>query len=114
MVNSRQKGKVGEREWAAYLKERGYEARRTQQHKGESDSFDVVANDPVGRWEVKRREVLRPQLDEIVDQARREAAGALSGVAWRRNAGRWVVAMDADDFFRLLDKARAAMGEETT
>lgn len=104
-MKSRRKGKDGELEWVGFLKERGFEAKRTQQFKGTAESFDVVGSDPVGRWEVKRREVLRPQLDEIIAQARQAAAGAAAAVAWRRSRGRWVVALDAEDFFHLLKGA---------
>ena len=41
MTNSNRKGKVGERELAAKLREYGLTARRGQQHKGGPDSADV-------------------------------------------------------------------------
>lgn len=98
--SQRDKGKAGEREWVNVLKSHGYDAERTQQHKGRKDAFDVVGSDPVHLWEVKRVE--RLSLPPVVDQARAEAEGDICGVAWRKNGGRWIVAMDADDFFDLI------------
>ena len=42
-MNSRQKGKVGEREFAALLRVHGFDARRGQQFAGGGDSPDVVS-----------------------------------------------------------------------
>ena len=43
-MNSRQKGKVGEREFASLLRDHGFDARRGQQFAGGADSPDVVSN----------------------------------------------------------------------
>lgn len=101
MINSRIKGKRGELEWVHYLRSQGFCARRSQQVKGTVDSFDVESDCPVERWEVKRVEKLN--LYKTVEQAKHEAEGQPYGVAWRKNQGDWVVAIDADTFFRLLD-----------
>lgn len=52
MTDSRAKGKRREREWAAVLKEAGYQARRTAQNRGEwlvtlraSDLLDLLKAD---------------------------------------------------------------------
>lgn len=104
MTNSRDKGKVGEREWVHVLRDHGYDAHRTQQHKGSKDSFDVVSLGaslcPVALWEVKRRQAFN--LHDTTEQARTEAAGELFAVAHRKNGKRWLVTMDAEEFFRLL------------
>ncbi len=97
---SRTKGCVGEREWVNILKSHGYDAERSQQFKGRADSFDVLGSDPVHKWEVKRVE--RLSLPPVVAQARKEAEGDICAVAWRKNGGRWIVAMDSADFFRLI------------
>jgi hypothetical protein len=53
-VNSRQKGKRGERRAVAFLKSRGIDARRTQQHCGAAGNSDVIATDyPKAFIEVK-------------------------------------------------------------
>ena len=43
-MNSRQKGKVGEREFAALLRVQGFDARRGVQFCGGVDSPDVVSD----------------------------------------------------------------------
>jgi Holliday junction resolvase len=43
-MNSRNKGKVGEREFASLLREHGFDARRGQQFSGSPDSPDVVSD----------------------------------------------------------------------
>ena len=54
-INSVEKGKAGEREFAKYLRDAGFEARRGQQHKGGIDSPDVITDMERLQWEVKRR-----------------------------------------------------------
>ena len=64
--NSRTKGKVGELEVAALLRDYGFEARRGQQFSGGSDSPDVVHSIPNVHLEVKRVEAfsLYPALEQ--------------------------------------------------
>lgn len=102
MVNSRQKGKVGEREWARVCRDEGYSARRGQQYSGSSESPDVVSDDlPDIHFEVKRTEKLR--LYDAVNQGKGDAReGQLVAVPHRRNRHDWVVIMPADDWFRLV------------
>lgn len=59
-INSRNKGAVAERELAAYLRERGIEARRGQQHAGGPDSPDVVSALEGIHIECKRQERTDP------------------------------------------------------
>jgi hypothetical protein len=109
-MNSRTKGKVGELEFAALLRSRGYvEARRGQQYRGGSDSPDVVGVAGV-HHEVKRTE--RLALYDAVDQARRDAApNTMPVVVTRCNSkpkscrGEWLFVLGADDYFRLLKEA---------
>lgn len=100
-VNSRQKGKVGELEFAKFLREHGYAgARRGQQFKGGTDSPDVVGLDGF-HTEVKRTEALR--LYDALDQAKNDAgAGKVPVVAHRKNKERWVAILDMEDFLALL------------
>jgi hypothetical protein len=113
-VNSRRKGKRGEREFAALLREHGFNARRGQQFSGSPDSPDVVS--PALAWlhiEVKRVQNLN--LADACAQAERDqtgsglnAAGAAKPkklawiVAHRRNHAPWLITMKADFFFKLL------------
>jgi hypothetical protein len=100
-MNSRQKGKRGERQWRDELRAAGYDARRGQQFSGSPDSPDVVCDSlPWAHFEVKCVE--RLNIEVAMDQARRDAGAKVPFVAHKRNHCRWLVTMDAEDFFRLL------------
>ena len=101
-LNSRAKGKSGELELAAFLRERGYEARRGQQFSGGADSPDVIGIDGV-HVEVKRVEAGNPYV--WLDQAIRDAGNKTPIVFHRRNRRDWIVVMRAEDAIALL-KAR--------
>lgn len=102
---SRNKGARGEREWAEFLKKRGFDAHRGRQYSGGPDSPDVVDSTPL-HWEVKRTEKLSlyPALEQAADDAL--LTTELPAVAHRRNNKEWVVAMYASEFFDLLEKER--------
>lgn len=101
MTNSNQKGKRGEREFAEYLRKRGYDARRGQQFSGGGDSPDVVHSVPHIHIEVKRVEALKlwPSLEQADEDSPDEKFPV---VAHRPNKREWIVVMYADDFFDLL------------
>ncbi len=99
---SREKGKRGEREVAALLKEYGFEARRGQQFRGGADSPDVVHNIPNVHIEVKLREKL--SLYPTLEQALSETFDGYPVVFHRRNGKRWVVVLYADDFLRVMEE----------
>lgn len=103
MVNSRNKGAAGEREWANWLKERGYEARRGQQFSGGKDSPDVVSNLPF-HFEVKRVQALN--MDKAMEQAQRdsEGNGKVPMVVHRKDRKEWKVTLSAEHFFELFEK----------
>src|SRR5712675_1917800 len=97
-MNSREKGKRGERQWRDELRAAGYAARRGQQFSGSPDSPDVVCDELSWvHFEVKAVE--RLNIEEAMDQARRDSAcsvspGGLSKVpvvAHRRNFRPWLV-----------------------
>lgn len=100
-MNSRSKGKRGELEWAAYLRDRGYMARRGQQFCGGPDSPDVVCEDLPLHWEVKRVQNLnlRAALLQAVTEAPEDKVPV---VAHRRDREQWLITLRADDFFDLL------------
>ena len=96
-VNSDQKGKRGEREFAAKLRSifPGCEARRGQQFAGTPDSPDVQCSIPGVHWEVKRTECLR--LYEAVEQACEDAGeDDVPVVGHRRNREPWVAVVPLD------------------
>jgi hypothetical protein len=73
-MNSREKGKRGERQWRDELRARGYAARRGQQFSGSPESPDVICDDL--NWihfEVKAVE--RLNIEDAMDQARRDCVG---------------------------------------
>lgn len=99
---SRDKGKRGEREFAAVCKEHGYETHRTAQHMGKDGGEPDVVGLPGIHIEVKRCEAL--SLYKAREQAHRDAKeGLIPIVAHRRNGKPWVVIMDATDFFKVSE-----------
>ena len=100
-MNSRAKGKVGEREFAALCRAEGFDARRGQQFSGSADSPDVVS-DALGwlHFEIKR--VQKLNLIDACAQAEGDCGGKPWIVAHRRNHAPWLVTMTAETFFRLL------------
>ena len=100
-MNSRNKGKVGEREFAELLRSHGFDARRGQQFAGGTDSPDVVST--ALDWlhiEVKRVQQLN--LAEACAQAKRDASGKPWIVAHRKNRGPWFITLDSDALYEVL------------
>jgi hypothetical protein len=100
-INSRVKGAVGERELAAWLRERGISARRGQQFHGGGDSPDVVADLPGVHLECKRVEAGNPYvwLAQAVSDA---GPNQIPIVAHRRNRQGWIAVLRLDDLLGLL------------
>lgn len=98
-INSKEKGKKGEREFATLCRKHGFEnARRGQQYNG-LDGQDVVGLEGI-HIEVKRVE--RLNIDEAMRQAIRDSKeGEIPIVAHRRNREEWKVTMRAKDWFEL-------------
>jgi Holliday junction resolvase len=107
-MNSREKGKRGERQWRDELRTNGYHARRGQQFSGSPDSPDVVCDELAWlHFEVKAVE--RLNIEEAMEQARRDCESAAPTghkktpvVAHKRNHRRWLVTMEVETFFKLL------------
>ena len=100
-MNSREKGKRGERQWRDELRANGYAARRGQQFAGGADSPDVVCDGlPWAHFEVKLVE--RLDIYAAMDQARRDSGGRAAFVAHRRSFWPWLVSMDAEGFYQVL------------
>jgi Holliday junction resolvase len=109
-MNSREKGKRGERQWRDELRANGYSARRGQQFAGSAESPDVVCEDlPWVHFEVKAVE--RLNIEDAMEQARRDChekaqkdskTEKIPIVAHRRNFRPWLVTMEAGTFFKLL------------
>lgn len=101
-INSRNKGKVGEREIAKILRDYGYEdCRRGEQYCGANGDADIVGL-PEIHCEIKRVEKLN--VDNAIDQAVRDArAGEMPTVFHRKNRKPWLVTMKLDDWMRLYE-----------
>lgn len=100
-MNSNRKGKVYEREIAAYLRDHGYtDAHRGQQYHGGADSPDVVGLDGF-HIEAKRTE--RFDLYGALEQSRRDAGdGEIPIVIHRKNGKESVVVIALDDFMEVI------------
>ena len=98
--SQRDKGKRGEREVAAILKDHGYSAKRGVQYHGGPDSPDVVGL-PGVHIEVKRVE--RLDLRAAYEQSKDECAdGDVPVVVHRRSREPWMVTLSFEDFLGLI------------
>lgn len=105
--SQREKGKRGEREFAALCRDQGYNARRGQQYCGANGDADVVGL-PGIHIEVKRVE--RLDLLGAMSQARTDAkAGEIPIVAHRKDKAEWLVTMTAADWFKLFNQYYSAV-----
>src|SRR5262245_55959274 len=101
-MNSREKGKRGERQWRDELRANGYAARRGQQFCGSAESPDVVCEGLSWiHFEVKAVE--RLNIEEAMDQARRDCGmQEVPVVVHRRRRRPWLVTMEAETWLRVL------------
>lgn len=102
MKNSCVKGKVGEREFAAVLREAGFAgAQRGQQHAGGADSPDVKCPELAHvHFEVKRVEAGNPY--KWLEQAVRDAGKKMPVVAHRKSRKEWIAILPMKDLLLLL------------
>ena len=105
---SREKGKVGEREFARLLCAEGFDASRGVQYQGSADSPDVICPCLPGiHFEVKRTERLR--LYEALEQAKHDGDGKLPIVVHRMNSRGWVAILQVTDLLALLRESDLVM-----
>ena len=111
---SKEKGKRGELELAAHLREYGYECKRGQQFCGLEGNADVVGL-PGIHIECKRVEKLN--LLDAVKQAVRDCSAIdsvdgkkpkLPAVFHRKNREEWLVTMRLDDFIQIYREYESA------
>ena len=99
MTHSRNKGAAGEREFAALLREMGWEGAQRGQQRSGLEQADVVGL-PGVHPEIKRVENLR--LWAALDQAARDAPESQLPVVFTRRSRRpWVAILDAKAFLEL-------------
>ena len=104
MTNSKDKGKRFEREIANYLKEHGYDARRSAQYCGNTgDAADVVGL-PGFHIECKHQEKMH--LYDWMEQAVRDSAksGDTPIVIHKQNRKETLVTIRLDDFMNIMEK----------
>lgn len=102
-VNSKEKGKRGELELAALLRDYGFtDAKRGQQYHGGSDSPDIVDALPGIHIECKRVEKLN--IVEAMAQADRDCGDNIPAVFHRRNRTPWLVTIHLDNFMELYKR----------
>jgi len=102
MINSRNKGKVYERQWAELLRERGYtSARRGVQYCGKHGAADVVCDELPCHFEVKSDE--RLNIYSAIEQACGDCpTGKWRCVAHTKRQKGWLVTMPAEDWLDLI------------
>lgn len=107
---SRNKGKVGEREVAALLREHGFDGARGVQYQGGRDSADVMGL-PGFHIEVKRVETFSAY--KALEQAVADSGGAGTPVVFHRsNARPWIVVLSADAFLDLVNASASTPQQE--
>lgn len=102
-MNSREKGKRGERRWRDVLREAGFlKAHRGVQFSGSPDSPDVACPELPGiHFEVKAVEKLN--VWDAMAQAVHDAGPSKAPVvAHTRNRSGWLVTMRAEDWLTLI------------
>ena len=101
-MNSREKGKRGERLWRDFLNANGFDrARRGVQHAGGPESPDVICPGMEAYHpEVKFTE--RFQVYEFMAQAINDSKGKIPYVAMKSKNKAWLVTLRAEDFLALV------------
>jgi Holliday junction resolvase len=104
-MNSRQKGKRGEREAAKILNAHfGLTARRGVQFQGGIDSPDVR-----GVWDGTHAEIKRVENLDIyaaIDQAVRDSGGKVPFVMHRKNNKPWLVTVRVEDLAEFIRRIK--------
>lgn len=106
---SKEKGKRGEREFAALLRGLGIDSRRTQQYSGTDGTSDVSSELDGVHIEVKRYS--RIAALRFMEQARRDSRpGDLPLVAMREDSGEWAIMIQAKDLHGMATKIVDVLG----
>ena len=100
-INSKQKGKRGELEFAHLLEDYGFSARRGQQYSGTETTADIISDLP-HHFEVKR--VKRLNLSKAMKQAIDDSGGNLPVVAHRKNNENWLITIRFEDWIKDMQK----------
>ena len=105
-INSRDKGKRGERMWRDVCRSHGFDkVRRTAQYCGNTGDASDCVGLPNIHQEVKFVENLN--VRKAYEQAEHDAkkSGDMPIVAWKKSNQKWLVIMSADDWFRIYKES---------
>lgn len=103
-MNSRQKGKAGERELAKKLREYGYDCRRGQQYNGSDGSADVVGLEGI---HIECKRVERLNIEDAMAQSKHDARqGEIPVVMHRKNNCEWLATLRLDDFMNIYKELK--------
>jgi len=108
-MNSREKGKRGERAAAAALKELGLWAQRGVQHAGGEDSPDIKTAITGAHFEVKRVE--KGNVHQWMAQAIADAGAKVPVVMHRKNRTEWLLTVRLSDVERFATEITSAFAE---
>lgn len=98
-INSNQKGKAGEREFANLCNEYGFSCRRSQQYAGINNDADVVGLPDI-HIEVKRVQSLN--IDKAMDKTMQDKKEEEYGIVAHRKDGRpWLVTMVFEEWIEI-------------
>lgn len=105
---SRAKGKRGERMWASFCREQGYDVHRTAQYRGNTGAAGDVEGLPYIHCEVKYVQALNiaKAMEQSDHDAKAEGKGKLPIVASKRAGDPWLVTMYAWHFVTLVSLVR--------
>ena len=105
-INSREKGKRGERIVADFFKDHGYDAHRSAQFCGKTgQAADVIGVDGV-HLEVKFCEAMRlyDWMSQAIRDSEAEGKGNIPVVIHKQNRKDMLVTMRADDWIQLYEE----------
>ena len=97
-MNSREKGKRGERELAKELNKYGCECRRGQQYNGADGSADVVG---IEGLHIECKRVERLNVEKAMQQAEADCKSGTPVVMHRANGEKWKITMRLEDFMEI-------------
>lgn len=98
-MNSREKGKRGERMLAEEFRKEGHDAHRGVQYQGGRDSPDVVTDIPDMHFECKFCE--KAEIRKWMAQAIRDAGDKIPVVVWKKSREEWLAVMRLKDWIEM-------------
>lgn len=105
-VNSIEKGKRGEREFAKLLRFHGFDnSHRGQQFNGKEGKDVVCPAMPKVHLEIKNQEKTPLKNYEWIEQARRDAKDLLPIVAMTRNHHEWLIMMPFETWITIMKES---------